>query len=250
MNDLIGPLLGGTKDFRSDEAALEDLIGAADVKWFHDRERLAPTHDWGPYSSSPATELRQCLIAAVLRSPEGEKVFAWLGDKREATAPGSPARGVADHTFTHVLAFVHDKHPPPPPGFDDEDLGFLRAQGLPTAKMRSLAPGHAELASQVLQELYPGGTPEAKPGTQYGGGRSHHLGSEGARGSGLSLSLFFWNRTDLQRTSSSRSHAEIRIRATVRGFGPESVMAPGQAWVGTKSASIPIGDDSMHVHTI
>ena len=33
LNDLISPLLDGTKDLRSDEAALEGIIGAADAKW-------------------------------------------------------------------------------------------------------------------------------------------------------------------------------------------------------------------------
>ena len=60
LDDLISPLLGGTENFRSDEAALEGLIGAADVKWIGGRGRLAPTHEWGTFSKPPTTDLRHC----------------------------------------------------------------------------------------------------------------------------------------------------------------------------------------------
>ena len=90
-------------------------------------------------------------------------MFAWLRTRHEATEPNSAARDTVDHTSTHVIAFVMtNAHPGP----DNEDLGFLLAQGFFTAEKRFLSPGHAELASQALRELYPEGVPEAKPITQ------------------------------------------------------------------------------------
>ena len=50
-----------------------------------------------------------------------------------------------------------------------------------------LTPGHAELASQAVRKLYSGGVPKARTRTLYGGGRSHYLGSEGVRCSGLTF---------------------------------------------------------------
>ena len=52
LAELISPLLGGTENFRSDEVALESLIGVADVKWLEGRDRLAPLASGAP-SPSP-----------------------------------------------------------------------------------------------------------------------------------------------------------------------------------------------------
>ena len=90
LRGLISPLLGGTEDFRSGEAALEALIGSADIKWLDGRERLVPTYDWGAYSSSATTDLRQCLISAITMRPEGENVVSWFRDKRAETLRDSP----------------------------------------------------------------------------------------------------------------------------------------------------------------
>ena len=70
--------MGGTKDFRGGEKALKSLIGAADVKWLGGRARLTPTHEWPAFSQSPATDLRKCLIAAILSSPEGKKFLFYF----------------------------------------------------------------------------------------------------------------------------------------------------------------------------
>ena len=59
LAELISPLLGGTENSRSDEAALDSLIGAADVKWLEGRDRLAPTHEWDTVSRSTATDLQK-----------------------------------------------------------------------------------------------------------------------------------------------------------------------------------------------
>ena len=83
-------------------------------------------------------------------------MFAWLRTERETTEPNSAARGTVGHASAHVPAFVTTNAPP---GLDDENLGFLPAQGFFTAEKRSLSPGHAELAALALRELYPEGVP-------------------------------------------------------------------------------------------
>ena len=107
-----------------------------------------------------------------------------------------------DHASAHALGFVTTNVSP---GLDDEDFDFLLAQGLLVAKERSLSPGHTELASRALRELWPDGIPRFRVATRYGGGQSHHLGSEVVRGSELSASL-----------DASRPTADIKFSLTRR----------------------------------
>ena len=86
-------------------------------------------------------------------------MFAWLRTKHETAEPNSAARDTVDHASAHALAFVTANVPT---GLDDEDLGFLLAQGFLTAGKRSLSPGHAEVAAQALRELYPEGVPKSR----------------------------------------------------------------------------------------
>ena len=174
LAELIGPLLGGTDDFRSDEKALKSLIGAADVKWLNGRARLASTYEWATFSQAPATDLRRCLIAAVLSNPEGMKVLAWFSAVRKTTEVNSVARDTVGQAPSHALRFATTQVPP---GFDDEDLSSLLAQSLVAARDMPLSRGHAKLAARALRELYPDGVPESRADTVHGGGQSHHLGS-------------------------------------------------------------------------
>ena len=243
LRDLISPLIDGAEDFRGDETALEALIGAVDIKWFEGRERLAPTRDWGTFSSSAATDLRQCLISALMMSPEGEKVFSWFRDRRAGTPRGSPERDVIDHASTHAPGFVTTNVPP---GFDDEDIKFILALGLLIAKERSLSPGHAELSSHTLRELWSGGVTEARRTTQCGGGRSHQSGRREPEGPDCQSPL---KRTTLQRTSSSRPPAETRTKQTGRrGFGTGPAMALSQEWTGMRSVSAQVGGNITPAH--
>ena len=156
LAEFIGSLLGGTEDFRNDEKALKSLAGAGDAKWLNGRTRLAPTYERGTFSQSPATDLLKCLIAAVLSSPEGNRVFAWFSAERKTTEAGSVARGAVGNASSHALGFITTQAPP---GFDDEELSSLLALSILPARDKSLSGGHVELAARALRELCPDGAP-------------------------------------------------------------------------------------------
>ena len=101
LDRLIEPLLGGTEDFRSDETAMEDLVGAADATWFRGRTRLASTYGWSTFSQSHDTDILKCLIAAILNSPDGRMVSP--GSAPSARAPREiPAQGARWTTPPHT----------------------------------------------------------------------------------------------------------------------------------------------------